>query len=60
MDDKRVVGEVVRIVHARRMGEDKILAGLLLEQAGNLDGADVVFLPVVRAAFGDEDAVAVA
>ncbi len=60
VDDEGIGGEVCGPALAGGVDEVEVFSGFLLEEAGDFDGADVIVLAVVGAAFGDEDFVAVA
>ena len=60
MDDDGVAGQIVRKTRAAREFELHILSAMLADQFRKLFRADVAALAVMRAAFGNQDDVAVA
>ena len=59
VDNRGKATQVLREARAGARFKGELRAGVAREPAGQLYGADVVALPMMRAAFGDEDAVAV-
>ena len=59
VDHERKVSRIVREFPAGREAEAQLFAGVGLQPARKLFRADVAALPVVRAALGDQDGVAV-